>query len=496
MIAKLRPNRVRSSYLGGSRIDVFCGLPEEPFNSSTLQPFNPPGTAQPRPEDWLASTTQAFNGTEEIEGEGLGRLEDGRLVRDAVGALPILVKLLDSDERLVVQAHPTVPCARRLFHSPVGKTECWYVLPGTAPDACVHLGFKPGITRSAWENAVTSHAGAGDVTAFLHRIPVAPGDFVFVDGGVPHAIGGGCFLVELQEPSDLMVVAERFTPSGRRIPDAKMHGGAGWERMFDVYEYEGRSYEETCRACVRRGNDDRPADAARMRAIADRTLAELRAEYFTPTGRCTEGTQTGLLLALHHHLSPDEARTRRDLAQKMAQCEGRLKTGFVGTPILCEELMKAGMEEQAFRLLVNEEYPGWLYSVKLGATTVWERWNSILPDGSISSTGMNSLNHYAYGSIVAWLYRDVAGIAPAEPGFRSARLRPHVSRTLGSVEAEYISAAGTWRAAWQILPDGRIRYRCTVPFGCTATLDLPRGGGHYTLQPGDFTHTYTPDTPV
>ena len=264
MIAKLRPNRVRRSYLGGSRIDVFCGLPEEPFNSSTLQPFNPPGTAQPRPEDWLASTTQAFNGTEEIEGEGLGRLEDGRLVRDAVGALPILVKLLDSDERLVVQAHPTVPCARRLFHSPVGKTECWYVLPGTAPDACVHLGFKPGITRSAWENAVTSHAGAGDVTAFLHRIPVAPGDFVFVDGGVPHAIGGGCFLVELQEPSDLMVVAERFTPSGRRIPDAKMHGGAGWERMFDVYEYEGRSFEETCGACVRRGNDAGAADAARL----------------------------------------------------------------------------------------------------------------------------------------------------------------------------------------------------------------------------------------
>ena len=81
---------------------------------------------------------------------------------------------------------------------------------------------------------------------------VAPGDFVFVDGGVPHAIGGGCFMVELQEPSDLMVVAERFTPSGRRIPDAKMHGGVGWERMFDVYEYDGRTYEETCARYVRK----------------------------------------------------------------------------------------------------------------------------------------------------------------------------------------------------------------------------------------------------
>jgi len=255
MISKLKTNRVRRSYLGGGRIDSFCEL-QSASNLSTFQPFNfstSQEAAQPCPEDWLASTTQAFNGTLEIQGEGLGRLEDGRLVRDAAGALPILVKLLDSDERLVVQAHPTVPCAERLFHSPVGKTECWYFLPGTAPDACVHLGFKPGITRGRWEDAVMSPSDAGDVTAFLHRIPVAPGDFVFVDGGVPHAIGGGCFMVELQEPSDLMVVAERFTPSGRRIPDAKMHGGVGWERMFDVYEYDGRSFEETCGKYVRRG---------------------------------------------------------------------------------------------------------------------------------------------------------------------------------------------------------------------------------------------------
>ena len=266
MIAKLLPNRVRRSYLGGSHIDAF-----------TKGTTSPSCASQPRPEDWLASTTQAFNGTLEIEGEGLGRLENGRLVRDAVGDLPILVKLLDSDERLVIQAHPTVPCARRLFRSPVGKTECWYFLPGTAPDACVYLGFKPGITREAWKEAVRVSASAsdlgpkghldgdschikptpaGNLTTFLHRIPVSACDFVFVDGGVPHAIGGGCFMIELQEPSDLMVVAERFTPSGRRIPDAKMHGGVGWDRMFDVYEYEGRSYEETCDRYVRRAIDN------------------------------------------------------------------------------------------------------------------------------------------------------------------------------------------------------------------------------------------------
>ena len=257
MIAKLLANRVRRMYLGGGRIDAFCGVPADVLDGV------------PRPEDWLASTTQAFNGAIEIDGEGLGRIEDGRLVKDVAGTLPILVKLLDSDERLVVQAHPTVPCAKRLFGSPVGKTECWYFLPGTAPEACVYLGFKQGVTREAWERAVRDCSQISNTNStrstrlnpvennpllsFLHRIPVAPGDFVFVDGGVPHAIGAGCFMVELQEPSDLMVVAERFTPSGRRIPDAKMHGGVGWEKMFDVYEYEGLDYEEVCRRYVRRG---------------------------------------------------------------------------------------------------------------------------------------------------------------------------------------------------------------------------------------------------
>ena len=245
MIAKLQSNRVRRTYLGGSRIDAFTG--------TSLSRVD----ALPQPEDWLASTTTAFNGTLEIEGEGLGRLEDGRFVKDVVGPLPILVKLLDSDERLVIQAHPTVACAKRLFGSPVGKTECWYFLEGTAEDACVYLGFKPGMTRELWEDAFEQSNNqtiqqSDKLLSFLHRIPVKAGDFVFVDGGMPHAIGGGCFMVELQEPSDLMVVAERVTPSGRRIPDAKMHGGVGWDKMFDVYEYEGRTLEETCAKYVRR----------------------------------------------------------------------------------------------------------------------------------------------------------------------------------------------------------------------------------------------------
>lgn len=222
MIAHLQINRVRRTYLGGGRIDAFEGAAADVSDGV------------PRPEDWLASTTTAFNGTLEIAGEGLGRLADGRLVADVAGRLPFLVKLLDSDERLVIQAHPTVPFAKAHFNSPVGKTECWYFLPGTAPDACVYLGFRPGVTEAKWRAAFAAQAGLLDC---LNRVPVKAGDFVFVAGGIPHAIGGGCFLVELQEPSDLMVVAERVTPSGRAIPEAKIHGGVGEELMFGVYDY-------------------------------------------------------------------------------------------------------------------------------------------------------------------------------------------------------------------------------------------------------------------
>lgn len=257
MIARLQTNRVRRTYRGGGRIEAFTGIAA------------PNADGAFRPEDWLASTTTAFNGTHEIAGEGLGRLEDGSLVADAVGHLPFLVKLLDADERLVVQAHPTVPFARQYMHSPVGKTECWYFLPGTTPDACVYLGFKPGITPMRWRTCFETQTGLLDC---LHRVSVRAGDFVFVDGGVPHAIGAGCFLVELQEPSDLMVVAERETPSGRQIPEAKLHGGLGFTRMFDVYDYTPLAFEELCRRYVT--FCDGRMSASGVRQILGRTLTD------------------------------------------------------------------------------------------------------------------------------------------------------------------------------------------------------------------------------
>lgn len=145
---------------------------------------------------------------------------------------------------------------------------------------------------------------------------------------------------------------------------------------------------------------------------------------------------------------------------------------------MCNVLSDFGMEELAYRLLLNEEYPGWLNEVKLGATTVWERWNSLLSDGSISGIGMNSMNHYAYGSVVEWLFRCSAGINPAEesPGFARVEFAPILSRELGSMKAEYDSPSGRYRSSWRFLDDTHVELSVTVPFGCSATLKLPMAG--------------------
>ncbi len=231
MIYKIKPNRVRRTYLGGSRIDTF-------------ENYGPCAC----PEDWTASITVASNGDDKIENEGIGITEDGELLTDIIGedSYPLLVKLLDSDERLVVQAHPTVEFSKKHLNCDYGKTECWYFLECNE-NAYVYAGFKPNVTREMWEKVFDSQ----DVTtmlSYLHKVPVKKGDFLFIPGGLPHAIGEGCFMIELQEPSDLMVVNEKYTPSGRKIADYRLDMGLGRKLMFDVYDYHGYSFEELTNA--------------------------------------------------------------------------------------------------------------------------------------------------------------------------------------------------------------------------------------------------------
>ena len=240
----------------------------------------------------------------------------------------------------------------------------------------------------------------------------------------------------------------------------------------------------------------RTQDRGEYETLAEAMLNEIRNEYFTPSGRPAVTTQTALLLAKKYGLSPAPERIAAALEARLKADDGHLKTGFVGTPILLPMLSECGRSDMAYDLLLYEGYPGWLYEVKMGATTVWERWDSVGPDGIIADNGMNSLNHYAYGSAAEWIFGCAAGLRPAAPGFRRAVIAPEISAALGHLECTYDSAAGRWQTAWKVTAEGAVSFACTVPFGCTAELTLPYGGGSRTLTAGHFEITYEPDQPL
>lgn len=204
-------------------------------------------------------------------------------------------------------------------------------------------------------------------------------------------------------------------------------------------------------------------------------------EYFTLQGRLSVDTQTAYAIVIYMDLYKKEweERLTKDFNAKMKENNFKLNTGFVGTPYLCLALSKCGLNELAYELLLNEEFPGWLYEVNMGATTIWERWNSVLPDGSISGTGMNSLNHYAYGSIAAWMYRYMVGIAPAEenPGFKKAIIAPNPSYRMKQATCSLKTSAGNYKVEWKLLEDNRFVLIVEVPFDAKAELKLPRACG-------------------
>ncbi|MDO5109109.1 MAG: family 78 glycoside hydrolase catalytic domain [Erysipelotrichaceae bacterium] len=217
-------------------------------------------------------------------------------------------------------------------------------------------------------------------------------------------------------------------------------------------------------------------DAQTYRNLAEKIEKGIYEEYYTPSGRCAVMTQTGEILSIMNGLGAKDS-AAAILARLLENNNRRLKTGFVGTPLLCPALTKTGRDDLAYDLLLNEKYPGWLYEVNLGATTIWERWNSLDETGHISSTGMNSLNHYSYGAIVQWMFERCAGLTALEPGFRRARIAPLPHTALDNLEMYYLSAAGPWQIRWQSADKKHLQISVSVPFGAEAEVILPLWDG-------------------
>ncbi len=307
-------------------------------------------------------------------------------------------------------------------------------------------------------------------------------DWVLEQDGENHA------LLDSMQLADWLALDTR-DPSGRQ----------GYtDGPFVAYMYLWRSACIVADAARVLGREDA---AAHYDAVAIRMRDWIYLEYFTPSGRCAVTTMTAYALCLSFGFGNQEW-AKKQLV-KMLKEEGGLVTGFVGTPLLCPALSDAGLDNEAYGLLLKEDYPSWLYCVNLGATTIWERWNSLDADGRITGTDMNSLNHYSYGAIVEWMFGYAAGIQAVEPGFAKARIAPRANWALHEFGAELDSAAGTWRVAWECMGHNHLHVGIEVPFGATASIELPLApesaykqlGGHE-LVAGTYQITYRTTAPL
>ena len=236
-------------------------------------------------------------------------------------------------------------------------------------------------------------------------------------------------------------------------------------------------------------------EAAEYGALAGRIGAAFRAAFVTPSGRVLSDAPTAYALVVAFGLVEGEQRRAAGarLAELVRAHGYRVRTGFVGTPLICDALSSTGHVDAAYRLLLERGNPSWLYPVTMGATTIWERWDSMLPDGSINPGEMTSFNHYALGAVADWMQRTIGGIAPTAPGYRTVSIAPVPGGGLTDVRASLETGYGRIGTAWRL--DGTsFTLDLVVPVGVTASVVLPDSGEPIAVEHG--THSWTSQLPA
>jgi alpha-L-rhamnosidase len=275
-------------------------------------------------------------------------------------------------------------------------------------------------------------------------------------------------------------------------PDAPADNPAGGktDRHLVASAYLCKTSREMAQAAVVLGKDE---DARHFAALADRVRAAFRREYVTEAGRIVNESATAYALAITFDILDEAQRAKAGdrLAGLVAKAGYRISTGFAGTPLLTDALSSTGHLDEAYLLLVQKERPSFLYPVTMGATTIWERWDAVLPGGTLNSTGMTSLNHYALGAVADWLHRVVGGLQRTAPGWRRLRIAPQPGGGLTFACAAHDTRLGRAEVSWRI-DSGEMTVDVTVPEGAEATVVLPLhpAGAVEQAGPGDHTWRY------
>ena len=220
---------------------------------------------------------------------------------------------------------------------------------------------------------------------------------------------------------------------------------------------------------------DEDADAARYAELADAVRQAFHDEYVTPRGRVASDSQTAYALALEFALLPEPsqaARATARLTEVVRLKRHKIAIGFLGTPLICDALTSAGAIDDAYQLLTQKDCPSWLYPVSMGATTIWERWDSVLPDGRINPGEMTSFNHYALGAVADWMHRVLGGLAPGAPGYRVVHVAPRPGGGIEWASTAHLTPYGRAEVSWR-RADGALSVDLTVPAGTTAVVTLP-----------------------
>ncbi|MGC0414397.1 alpha-L-rhamnosidase [Streptomyces sp. SAI-195] len=447
--------------------------------------------ATDKPEMFEPSFT--FHGFRYVEISGVDEAPAAEdLVGVVVGTDGDLTSTLDTNSDLVDQLHRNIVWGMR------GN---FLSIPTDTPARDERMGWTGDINVFA-RTAVYNMDAQSFLTKWLQDLrdtqrpdgslpgvaPVVPGRF---DGGYESAgwMDAGVHVpwTLWQAYGDTEVIRENYDMMKRYVDfldaDSTGHirsagGYLDWLNLddqtpADVLDtaFVAKSTREFAQMAAAIGRDD---DAAAYQRRHEAVRSAYQAAFIGTDGTVKGDSQTSYILTLTNDLVPAD---RRDavvdrFVETLKRRDYHLSTGFLGVDGLLPALTRAGRSDIAYRLLQHEDYPSWGYEIGKGATTVWERWNSINPDGSFNDVGMNSFNHYAYGAVGEWMYRTMAGVSAAEPGYRKVLIDPEPGEGIDHVDFRHETPYGTVRSAWDTKA-GPMTLDVTVPVNTTAEVRIP-----------------------